>query len=241
MFDAPSGASEAHAIIDRATVGAVLPAKLVVLVSGAGTNMQALLDACADKGYGAHVAAVGSDRDDAHGLDRAAAAGVPAFTVRPDACADRQEWDRALAVAVAAYDPDLVVFAGFMKIVGENFLGCFPRRVINTHPALSPAFPGAHAVRDTLAYGTKITGVTVHLVDVGVDSGPVLDQRAVPVMTGDDQIRLHERIKGVERQLLVEVVGRMVRTGYRVEGRTARIGDDEPQAPVSAQAQRSRK
>lgn len=197
----------------------ILPTNLVVLVSGAGTNLQALLEACADESYGARIVAVGSDRADAQGLRRARAAGVPAFTVRLRDHADRASWDHALTEAVSAYAPDLVVFAGFMKIVGKEFVERFPERVVNTHPALLPAFPGADAVRDTLTYGAKLTGVTVHLVDRDVDSGPVVAQRAVPVEADDDENRLHERIKTVERGLLAETVGRMAREGYRVEGR----------------------
>lgn len=188
-------------------------------MSGAGTNLQALLDACADESYGARVAAVGSDRGDAQGLERARAAGVRVFTVRLREHADRASWNHALTAAVAAYAPDIVVFAGFLKVVGEEFVARFPGRVVNTHPALLPAFPGAHAVRDTLAYGVKLTGVTVHLVDVDVDSGPVVAQRAVPVHAGDDESLLQERIKAAERGLLTETVGRMAREGYRVEGR----------------------
>lgn len=162
---------------------------------------------------------MGSDRADAQELRRARAAGVPAFTVRLRDHAHRASWDHALTEAVSAYAPDLVVFAGFMKIVGKEFVERFPERVVNTHPALLPAFPGADAVRDTLTYGAKLTGVTVHLVDVDVDSGPVVAQRAVPVEADDDENRLHERIKTVERGLLAETVGRMAREGYRVEGR----------------------
>lgn len=197
----------------------MLPANLVVLVSGAGTNLQALLDACAAASYGARIVAVGADRAGAPGLERARTAYVDTFVVRLGDHEDRAAWNRALADAVTAYAPDLVVFAGFMKIVGREFVERFPGRIVNTHPALLPAFPGAHAVRDTLAYGAKLTGATVHLVDVDVDSGPVIAQRAVPVYDDDDETRLHERIKTVERGLLVDTVGRMAREGFRVEGR----------------------
>lgn len=203
----------------RVPRGVTLSAKLVVLVSGAGTNLQALLEVCADESYGARVVAVGSDRDGARGVERARAAGVPTFTVRLDDHPDRASWDHALTEAVAAYAPNVIVFAGFLKIVGKEFVARFAERVVNTHPALLPAFPGAHAVRDTLTYGAKLTGVTVHLVDVDVDSGPVVAQRAVSVYPDDDETRLHERIKATERGLLVETVGRMAREGYRVEGR----------------------
>jgi phosphoribosylglycinamide formyltransferase 1 len=195
------------------------PARLVVLVSGTGTNLQALLDACHDPAYGAAVVAVGSDRDGVPALERARSAGVSTFVVAPGAYPDRDAWDRAIAAAVRAYTPDLVVLAGFMRILGAQFLAAFPDRIVNTHPALLPAFPGAYAVRDALAYGAKVTGVTVHVVDEGVDTGPVIAQAAVPVLASDDEPTLHERIKSVERALLVETVGRMVRDGFEVEGR----------------------
>jgi phosphoribosylglycinamide formyltransferase-1 len=201
-----------------------VPARLVVLVSGTGSNLQALLDASADPSYGARVAAVGADQPGIPALDRANAAGVPTFAVRVGDFPDRQTWDGALADAVAAYEPDLVVSAGFMRILGPDFLRRYSLRVINTHPSLLPAFPGAHPVRDTLAYGAKVTGVTVHIVDAGVDSGPVIAQAAVPVLPGDTEETLHERIKGVERPLLVDTVGRLVREGYSVQGRKVVVG-----------------
>jgi phosphoribosylglycinamide formyltransferase-1 len=185
-----------------------LPARLVVLVSGAGTNLGALLEACADPSYGATVVAVAADRDGIEGLARAQRAGVPAFVLRVPDFADREAWDAALTDAVAAFGPDHVVSAGFMKILGPQFLERFPR-IVNTHPALLPAFPGAHAVRDALEYGVKVTGATAHLVDAGVDTGPVLAQVAVPVLDDDDEASLHERIKVAERAMLVDVVGRL--------------------------------
>lgn len=200
------------------------PARLVVLVSGSGTNLQALLDAiAADPGYGARIVAVGADRGGIEGLARAERAGLPTFVVRVGDHADRAAWDAALAEATAAYEPDLVVSAGFMKIVGKEFLARFGGRLINTHPALLPSFPGAHGVRDALAYGVTVTGCTVHFVDDGVDSGPVIAQRAVEVRPDDTEDALHERIKDVERRLLVDVVGRLSRDGYRIEGRKVRI------------------
>ena len=198
-------------------------ARLVVLVSGSGTNLQALLDASADPGFGAYVPAVGADRDGIEGLRRAEKAGAETFVVRVGDHADRASWDAALAAAVGAHDPDLVVFAGFMKLVGPAFLSRFGGRCVNTHPALLPSFPGAHGVRDALAYGVRVTGATVHLVDAGIDTGPIVAQGAVPVLPGDDEATLHERIKTVERELLVRVVGRMAREGYRVEGRRVRF------------------
>lgn len=196
--------------------------RLVVLVSGSGTNLQALLDAIEEIGadvYGAEVVAVGADRGGIEGLARAERAGIPTFVCRVKDHATREEWDAALAGAVAAHEPDLVVSAGFMKIVGKEFLARFGGRFVNTHPALLPSFPGAHGVRDALAYGAKVTGCTVHFVDDGVDTGPIIAQGVVEIRDEDDESALHERIKEVERRLLVEVVGRLARHGHRIEGR----------------------
>lgn len=198
--------------------------RLVVLVSGAGSNLQALLDACSDPSYGADVVAVGADRDGIEGLRRAEAAGVPTFVLRVGDFPDREAWDRAMADEVAKHEPDLVVSAGFMKLSGAAFLERFGGRYINTHPALLPSFPGMHGARDALDYGVKVTGCTVFLVDAGVDTGPIIAQRAVPVLDGDDEATLHERIKSAERELLVEVVGRMGRHGWHVEGRSVVLG-----------------
>ena len=195
-----------------------------MLVSGAGTNLQALLDACAGNGYGAQVVAVGADRDDIAALARAGDAGVPTFTLRLRDFPSREDWDQALTTACAEFAPDLIVLAGFMKLVGEAFLASFGGRVINTHPALLPSFPGMHGVRDTLEYGAKVSGCTVFLVDAGTDSGPVIAQAAVPVHDGDDEAALHERIKVAERGLLVDTVGRLVRDGWSVQDRKVRIG-----------------
>ncbi|WP_405408744.1 phosphoribosylglycinamide formyltransferase [Streptomyces decoyicus] len=202
------------------------PARIVVLVSGSGTNLQALLDAIAEEGpeaYGAEVVAVGADREAIVGLERAGAAGLPTFVCRVKDYESRSDWDAALTEAIAAYEPDLVVSAGFMKILGKEFLARFGGRTVNTHPALLPSFPGAHGVRDALAYGAKVTGCTVHFVDDGVDTGPIIAQGVVEVRDEDDESALHERIKEVERSLLVEVVGRLARHGYRIEGRKVRI------------------
>lgn len=201
-----------------------LTARLVVLVSGTGSNLQALLHAGTDPAYAAAVVAIGADRRGIPALDVAADARLPTFVVRVRDFADRPAWDHALADAVAAHQPDLVVLAGFMRIVGPEFLARFPHRVVNTHPALLPSFPGAHPVRDTLAYGVKLTGVTIHLVDAGVDTGPVIAQAGVPVLPGDTESVLHDRIKAVEGSLLVKTVERMVRTGYSVRGREVVFG-----------------
>ena len=190
----------------------------MVLVSGAGSMLQALLDAAADPAYGARVVAVGADRDGIPALDRARLAGLPTFVLPLTGYSSRTAWDEAVATALAGYAPDLVVLAGFMKLLGPAVLERFPDRVVNTHPALLPSFPGAHPVRDTLAYGVKVTGATVHLVDSGVDTGPVVGQAAVEVRDDDDEATLHARIKSAEKELLVEAVRRLAR-GYRVEGR----------------------
>jgi phosphoribosylglycinamide formyltransferase-1 len=200
-------------------------ARLVVLVSGAGTNLQALLDACADPGYGASVVAVGADRDGIEGLSRAERAGVPTFVRRLKEFGSREEWDSALTDAVTSYEPDVVVLAGFMKLVGERFLDRFAGRVVNTHPALCPSFPGTSGPADALAYGVKVTGATLFVVDAGVDTGPIVAQVAVPVEDADDVASLHERIKVAERRMLVDAVGRMAREGFAVEGRQVRFGN----------------
>jgi phosphoribosylglycinamide formyltransferase 1 len=201
-------------------------ARVVVLVSGAGSNLAAILAAHDDPAYGARVVGVVSDKPGAGGLDLARAAGVAAVAVEPADFADRSAWDEGVAQAVDVFRPDLVVLAGFMRILGPAFVGRFAGRTINTHPALLPSFPGAHGVRDALAYGVKVTGCTVHVVDDGVDTGPIIAQTAVAVHDGDDETSLHERIKVAERALLVETVGRVAREGLRVDGRRARLGGD---------------
>lgn len=205
---------------------AVVPrqARVVVLVSGTGSNLAALLAAHGDPAYGARVVAVVSNTADAPALAKAQAVGVATAVVAPGDFPDRAAWDAALARTVEVFDPELVVLAGFMRILGEPFLARFGGRIVNTHPALLPSFPGAHGVRDALAYGVRVTGCTVHLVDAGVDTGPIVAQRAVEVLDGDDEAGLHERIKAVERELLVDVVGRLAREGYAVDGRAVRIG-----------------
>lgn len=195
-----------------------IPTRVVVLVSGTGTLLQALLDA-AGPAYPARVVAVGADRAHAGGLRRAQECGLPTFVVELAQHPDRASWDAALTEAVAAHQPDLVVTPGFMKILGPAFLDRFAGRIINSHPALLPAFPGPHPVADALAHGVRMTGATVHLVDAGVDTGPILAQRAVEVLADDTEERLHERIKIVERRLLVEVVADLIRCGYTVTGR----------------------
>ncbi|MFC7362041.1 phosphoribosylglycinamide formyltransferase [Nocardioides astragali] len=198
------------------------PARIVVLVSGSGTNLQALLDACAEPSYGARVVAVGADRDGIEGLARADRAGVPTFVSQLSDYTSREHWDRALADKVAAFEPDLVVSAGFMKLVSADFLERF--LTLNTHPALCPAFPGMHGPRDALEHGVKVTGATLFVVDAGVDTGPIVAQVPVEVAEDDDVASLHERIKVAERAMLVDTVGRIAREGISVEGRRVRIG-----------------
>jgi phosphoribosylglycinamide formyltransferase 1 len=198
--------------------------RVAVLVSGAGTNLQALLEAAAEPGYGARVVAVGADRDGIEGLLRAERHGIPTFVHRVADFATREDWDVALTASVSRYQPDLVVSAGFLKLVGRPFLAAFGGRFLNTHPALSPSFPGMHAPADALAYGVKVTGCTLFVVDTGVDTGPIVAQRAVPVLESDDAGTLHERIKTEERRMLVETVGRIARDGFRVDGRVVRFG-----------------
>jgi len=199
-------------------------ARLVVLVSGTGTNLQALLDASAEPSFGAQVVAVGADRAGIEGLARAERAGIPTFIRRLADYPDRAGWDQALTDAVTGYRPDLVVSAGFMKLAGPAFLAAFGGRFINTHPALLPAFPGMHGVRDALDYGVKVTGCTVFMVDAGTDTGPVIAQAAVPVRDDDDVALLHERVKVAERALLVDTVRAMARGGWSVQGRKVKVG-----------------
>ncbi len=200
-----------------------MTARLVVLVSGAGSNLQALLDACAEPGYGARVVAVGADRPDVAGLERGRRAGAETFVTRVRDHPDRATWDAALTAEVAKYEPDLVISAGFLKLVGATFLARFGGRYVNTHNALLPAFPGIHGPRDALEYGVKLAGATLFLVDSGVDTGQIIAQAAVPVCDDDTEESLTERIKQVERPQLVEYVGRMVREGWTVTGRKVTV------------------
>ncbi len=193
--------------------------RVVVLISGAGTLLQALLDATADRHYPIEVVAVVADSHAAAGLRRARDAGIPAVAVALADHPDRAAWDLSLRDVLESFEPDWVVSAGFMRILGPAVLSAFPLRVVNTHPALLPSFPGAHAVRDALAHGVRVTGSTIHLVDEGVDTGPIVDQRAVPVADDDDEATLHERIKAVERELLVDVVRRLATHNVHVSGR----------------------
>ncbi len=195
-----------------------------MLVSGAGTNLQALLDACSAPAYGARVVAVGADRDDIEGLARADRAGVPTFVKQVSDFISRDVWDRALAETVTGFEPDLVVLAGFMKLLGPEMLAKFGGRVVNTHPALCPSFPGVNGPADAIAYGVKFTGATLFVVDDGVDTGPIVAQSVVPVEDDDDVESLHERIKVAERRMLVDSVGRIAREGLTITDRKVRFG-----------------
>nr|WP_245650215.1 phosphoribosylglycinamide formyltransferase [Millisia brevis] len=196
--------------------------RIVVLVSGDGSLLQAVLDAAADVDYPARVVAVIADRD-CFGLRRAEKASIPATIVAPADSVDRPAWNDRLIETVDAHRPDWVISAGFMRILGPAFVGRFAERIVNTHPALLPAFPGDRAVADALAYGARVSGSTIHLVDEGVDTGPILAQEAVVVHDDDTRETLHERIKTVERRLLVDVVAGIAAHGVTIEGRKARI------------------
>ncbi|AWH93930.1 phosphoribosylglycinamide formyltransferase [Dietzia lutea] len=195
---------------------------MVLLASGSGTLAQSVLDAAAAGDCPYRVVALVSDRD-CEAVARADRVGIPTAVIRPGDHPDRAAWDLALVEAVALFAPDWVVSAGFMRILGAEFLGRFADRVVNTHPALLPSFPGAHAVRDALAYGVRVTGCTVHLVDAGVDTGPVIAQRAVEILPDDTEPTLHERIKVVERELLVDVLAAAARGRLHIEGRKVHL------------------
>jgi phosphoribosylglycinamide formyltransferase 1 len=196
----------------------------VVLVSGSGTVLQALLDAAADPAFGATVVAVGADRPGIEALARAERAGVPTFVRSVKESADRAAWDAEMTELVAGHEPDIVVLAGFMKLMGASYLPRLGGRTVNTHPALSPSFPGMHGPADALDYGVKVTGCTLFVIDDGVDTGPIVDQVAVRVEDDDTVETLHARIKEAEREMLVKSVGRMAREGFRIERRRVVVG-----------------
>ncbi|MDX1510163.1 MAG: phosphoribosylglycinamide formyltransferase [Nitriliruptorales bacterium] len=199
-------------------------ARLAVLVSGSGTNLQALIDATTeDPDFGGQIVVVGSDQPDAGALDRARAAGIPTVAEALGAHPDRPTWEKALADRLAEHRPDIVVLAGFMKLVSGDFLRRWPDRVVNTHPSLLPGLRGAHAVRDALAHGVKVTGCTVHLVDEEVDHGPIIAQQAVTVEPDDTEESLHERIKAVEHVLLPACVKLLCHDRVQLDGRVVRI------------------
>ncbi len=185
--------------------------RIVVLVSGTGSNLQAVIDAVAEGSLPVEIAAVGADRPGTYGVERSAAAGLDTFVVNFKNFPTRADWDAALLEKTAAYAPDYVVSSGFMRIVAPSFIDAFEGRYVNTHPALLPAFPGAHGVRDAMAYGVKVTGCTVHFADAGVDTGPIIAQTPVAVLPEDTEESLHERIKVAERELLIQVLGDLAR------------------------------
>lgn len=208
---------------DISTTDVATAFRVVVLISGCGSNLRALIDAQRNPAYGARVVAVGADRASAGGLRIAAESGIPTFVESVKSYSDRAGWDAALTAQAAAHSPDLVVSAGFLKLVGPSFLHTFAGRYLNTHSALLPSFPGIHGPADALAHGVKITGATLFFVDDGVDSGPILAQVAVPVQEGDDIDTLTERIKVAERRQLVDQVGRLAREGWTITGRKVSI------------------
>lgn len=206
-----------------------MTARIAILASGEGTNAQALLDASArGELAGGKVIVVASDSASAGALKRATTAGVEALFVDPADYADRASYSEALAKELQRRDVDLVCFAGFMKILSPVFIRTFPGRILNTHAALLPSFPGPHPVRDTIVWGAKVTGATIHFVDEDVDHGPILLQEAVPIIAGDDEDSLHERIKSVEHRLYPEAVRAVVAGRTRVLGRTVHIRPDGP-------------
>ncbi|WP_062528696.1 phosphoribosylglycinamide formyltransferase [Demequina rhizosphaerae] len=205
------------------------PRRVVVLASGTGSTMRAVLEAARDDSYGARVVGLVTDKDGAGALEIAREHGIPTAVVRLEDFESRALWDEAVARTIATFDPELVLLAGFMRLLGEPSLARFGGRILNTHPALLPAYPGAHGVRDALAGGAKVTGCTVIVVDHGVDTGPIVAQAAVEVHDDDTEATLHERIKEVERGLVVRTLGRMAREGWTVTGRSVRIGAQEEQ------------
>jgi phosphoribosylglycinamide formyltransferase-1 len=186
--------------------------RIVVLVSGTGSNLQAVIDAVKAGELDVEIAAVGADREGTYGVERSSEAGLETFVVNFNSFPTRAEWDDALTARVASYAPDVVVSSGFMRIVSPEFIDTFGGKYLNTHPALLPAFPGAHGVRDAMAYGVKVTGCTVHWADAGVDTGPIIAQEAVAIEDFDTEESLHERIKVVERRLLVSTLATLAAT-----------------------------
>ncbi|MCI9887099.1 phosphoribosylglycinamide formyltransferase [Micrococcales bacterium 31B] len=198
------------------------PARVVVLISGSGSNLLALLEAARSEGSPLEIVAVVADRD-CSGLQHALDYGVPTHVINFADFASRDAWDASLLTCITAAEPDLIVCAGFMRVIGPELPELYRGAIINTHPALLPAFPGAHGARDALTHGVKVSGVTVHVVDAGLDTGPILAQAAVPVLRDDTPDTLQERIKGVERELLVNTVAAVAVHGYSLEGRVAHL------------------
>jgi phosphoribosylglycinamide formyltransferase-1 len=191
---------------------------IVVLISGSGTNLAAVLDAIASGRCDAEVRAVISDRSSARGLERARTAGIASRVVRIADFADREQWNLGLADAVAGYEPQLVVLAGFMRVLGAAFIERFAGRIINIHPALLPLFPGTDGPAQALAAGVRVSGCTVHVADAGIDTGAILAQAVVPVLDGDDPERLHQRIQAAEHKLLPAVIDAIARGDIALAG-----------------------
>lgn len=200
-----------------------MTSRIVVLASGSGTLMQALIDAQSDPQIPYRIVGLVSDRGDAPAIGRADRGDIASVVVSPADFVDRAAWNVRLADAVGEFAPDWIVCAGFMRILGEPMLNRFAGRIVNSHPALLPAFAGAHGVRDALDYGVRVTGCTIHLVDAGVDTGPILAQECVAVQSGDDEATVHERIKVIERRMLVDIVSDLCRYGCTVTGRKVTI------------------
>lgn len=208
------------------------PARAVVLASGSGTTLQALLDAQHARdpefaarfpdGYPLEIVAVGTDVDGCEALARAQRDGIPTFVEPLQAQPNRATWNRELASRVASYEPDMVILAGFMRLVSQDFLDTFPDRVFNTHPALSPSFPGTRGPADALRYGVTITGATLFIVDAGCDTGAIVAQTSVPVMPDDDVATLHDRIKSVERVMLVHSLAALATGGWTIHSTPTR-------------------
>ncbi|WP_062517664.1 phosphoribosylglycinamide formyltransferase [Demequina gelatinilytica] len=202
--------------------------RVVVLASGTGSILRAVIEAAREEAFGARVVGVVTDKDDAGALAIAREAGIPTAVVRLEDFESRALWDEAVARTLATFDPELVLLAGFMRLLGAPVLDRFGGRIVNTHPALLPAYPGAHGVRDALAGGAKVTGCSVILVDAGVDTGPIVAQAAVEVLDDDTESTLHARIKEVEQVLVARTIGRMAREGWTVTGRSVRFGAPTP-------------
>jgi len=190
---------------------------VVVLISGGGSNLRAILDATLNPLYPVRILAVGSDQP-AEGLAHAELFGIPTFVVSPGAFETREQWAEVLLENVNFFKPDLTVLAGFMRILPAAFVSALSPKLINTHPSLLPAFPGAHAVRDALAAGATETGVTIHIVDEGVDTGPKLAQQSLTILQDETEGELHERIKTIERELLVRTVREIAENRIELRG-----------------------
>lgn len=208
--------------LTRLNFGPLTQARILVLVSGEGSNMRDLVAASRQQGWGGEVVAVGADRQCA-GITWAAQQGIPTFVHPLAKGADRAQWDGELATLIGGYRPDLVVCAGYLKLLGPAVLEAFGGRILNTHNSLLPAFPGVHGPAEAVAAGVKVAGATVFIVDAGTDTGVILAQSVVPVFFEDDADTLLERIKEAERTQLVDTVGAMIRGGWQIEGRRSRI------------------